>query len=102
MFENTLELLKYLKCTHSQLLTDNGLRFKDTGMGHIEFYQFGPDLIAVVIYRENERMELLIVGIGFNESMVNTAVREMVNMIKRKSLGVVARRIKVLDNCIPA
>jgi hypothetical protein len=100
-FGTLVEVLNYLWNKHSQKLVDNDLTWKFLpDRGHVEFYQFGPTLAAVPIYdtNTNERLELVIVGALMPVSRVDLAVNEMVNMIRRKRIGPVPRRIKFLDN----
>ena len=100
-FKDNLAILHFLWVKMSQLLADSDCTFKfDQGTGHIEFYQFGPSNIAVVIYnlRTMTRLELLTIENSMSEAEVENAVKEMVLMIRRKRLkimGPVTRRIKL-------
>jgi hypothetical protein len=90
MFEGDLDLLNYVALRQSPL-NEIGCCFKrdNAGMGHSEFYKFGPYLLAVPVYHLTEkleyvRIELLCVGVGMDEVQVDMAIKEMAIMIVRK------------------
>lgn len=97
MFTNRKVLLDHLWQKQMQTLNDHDLKFRyDFRYGGPEFYEFGPKLIAVPIFdKSDERLELLCVGPDQTPEQVELAVKEMINMIKRKRLGPSARRIKL-------
>lgn len=96
-FAQDVDALNYVYNTFSQVLMDNNLKFKFiTGYGHAEFYAFGPDKMALPLYdaTTGERLELLTISRMMSMSRMKFAVTEMINMIRRKRLGPVGRRIK--------
>lgn len=103
-FPQMVDVLNYLWNKHSQKLVDNEVTWKFMkDRGHIEFYMFGPILAAVPVYTYikdtiGDRLELLTISHLMSKETIDLAVTEMINMIKRKRIGPVTRRIKFTDD----
>jgi len=114
---DALSILNHVWLTHQQEMMDDKVTFRyEPGKGHIEFYQYGPFHIAICVYEcrvytvderddrlnsynvVGKRSELLVLEMPTTASRVALCVKEMRNMIKRKRIGPVTRRIKFLDN----
>lgn len=102
---NVLELLISIKEEYSQLLSDNEMSFALDNFGatgHVDYYQYGPYLLAIPILYKKKRAEILVLDPTKDYNLVKISIKEMVRMIKRKedqiALINAPRRIKVLDN----
>lgn len=99
-----LDLLKYVENKFAQEMVDNEVTFgRPPTSSHVEFYVYGPTHIAVCIYRSvmvgeiatvGERLELLVLKKGSDSDTVDRAVKEMLNMIRKKKEAPIERRLK--------